>query len=235
MPSAKTTPTAKTTPKATATPKAKATRASKPPKVVEPDDLVRETAGSYVSGDARFEVRQSDANWYLVDREQTNEFGQELIHGPFSSMKAAKAQMAGARDIKPLLRSTPRPKPTTQPKPPPKPKQTWLDKLSRDEATNVRKLIRALESQGVSDAESLVRKDRESLAPAIAQELLDRRIAALIDDLPDKEHAAAKKLIARLAEVLSDSGAMPDPLPGWALFETGPGREPTKRRVRTKG
>jgi hypothetical protein len=234
MPTAKTTPKAKSpsNAKAEGTPKPKA---KKPPKVVEPDDLVRETAGSYVSGDSRFEVRQSDANWYLVDREQSNEFGQELIHGPFSSMKAAKAQMRGARDIKPLLRSTPRPKRMTQPKPAPQPKQTWIDKLSRDEATQVRKQLRALEGEGVSDAESLVRKDRDSLAPAIAQELLDRRLAALIEDLPEKDRATAKKLIARLAEAISDSGAMPDPLPGWALFETGPGREPTKRRVRPNG
>jgi len=35
----------------------------KPPKQVEPNDLVRKTAGNYVSGDARFEVRQSDTNW----------------------------------------------------------------------------------------------------------------------------------------------------------------------------
>jgi hypothetical protein len=224
-------PTAKPTTKTSATPKSSAKKA---PKVVEPDDLVRETAGSYLSGDSRFEVRQSDANWYLVDREQTNEFGQELIHGPFSSMKAAKAQIAGARDIKPLLRSTPRPKPTTQPKPPEKPKETWIDKLPRDEAAQVRKQIRALESQGVTDAESLARKDRESLAPAIAQELLDRRLAAAIEDLPEKERGAARKVVDRLAEILSDSGAMPDPLPGWALFETGPGREPTKRRVRLR-
>ncbi len=59
--------------------------------------------------------------------------------------------------------------------------------------------------------------------------------AALIDDLPEKDRATAKKLAAQLAEAISDSGAMPDPLPGWALFETGPGREPTKRRVRLKG
>jgi hypothetical protein len=211
-----------------------ASKAKEPTKPREPDDLVRQTAGSYVSGDSRFEVRQSDANWYLVDREQTNEFGQELIHGPFSSMKAAKAQIAGARDIKPLLRSTPRPKPTAQPKPPAKPKETWIDKLPRDEAAQVRKQIRALESQGITDAESLARKDRESLAPAIAQELLDRRLASAIEDLPEKERGAARKVVDRLAEILSDSGAMPDPLPGWALFETGPGREPTKRRVRLR-
>jgi hypothetical protein len=144
--------------------------------------------------------------------------------------------MTGARDIKPLLRSTPRPKPTSsQPKPAPKPKETWIDKLARDDATNVRKQIRALESQGISDAEALVRKDRDGLAPAIAQELLDRRLAALIHDLPEKDRPAARKLMNRVADVVSDSGAMPDQLAGWALFETGPGRDPSKRRVRPKG
>ena len=69
----------------------------KPPKQVAADDLVRETAGNYVSGDRRFEVRQSDSTWYVVDREQTNEFGQELIHGPFGSMKAAKAAVPESR------------------------------------------------------------------------------------------------------------------------------------------
>lgn len=76
----------------------------------EPDDVVRETAGNYLSGDARFELRQSDSNRYLVDREQTNDFGQELIHGPFGSLKAARAAMPGARDLRPLLRSRPRSK-----------------------------------------------------------------------------------------------------------------------------
>ena len=73
----------------------------KPTKAREPDDLVREAPGSYVSGDERFEVRQSDSTWYVVDRQQTNELGQELMHGPFASMKAARAAMPGARDIKP--------------------------------------------------------------------------------------------------------------------------------------
>ena len=96
-----------------------------------PDDLVRQEAGNYLSGDERFEIRQSDSAWYVVDRQQTNEFGQELMHGPFGSMKAAKSAMPGARDIKPLLRSVKRPAKAQPPKEPPKPPPSWIDKLSR--------------------------------------------------------------------------------------------------------
>lgn len=74
-----------------------------------PDDVIRQEAGSYVSGDGRFEIRQSEADWYLVDTEQTNELGQELMQGPFASLKAAREAMPGARSIKPLLRSQRRP------------------------------------------------------------------------------------------------------------------------------
>lgn len=204
----------------------------KPPKQVEPDDLVRETAGNYVSGDGRFEVRQSDTSWYVVDREQTNEFGQELIHGPLGSLKAARGAMPGAREIKPLLRSRPRPKQAQEkktPKPPPPP--SWIGRLPRDEAAEVRRTIRALEKEGIDDADALARRDREGLLPAISSRLLARRIDSLIEDLPEEDRALARKLVGRLGDVISSSD-VPGTLPGWALFETGTSREPTKRRLR---
>lgn len=208
------------------------TKAKKEPKPIGPDDLVRETAGSYVSGDGRFEVRQSDTSWYLVDREQANEFGQELMHGPFRSMKAAKSALPGARDIKPLLRSTVRPKRAPDKKAPPKPRPTWIDRLPAGEAAEVRKLIRALEGEGITDAEAVVRRDRQGLLPAIASTLLAERLSAAIDELPEADHALARKLVAKLDEVISSGEQIPGGLPGWALFELGPGREPTKRRLR---
>lgn len=206
-----------------------------PKKPPEPDGVVRETAGNYLSGDGRFELRQSNATWYLVDREQTNEFGQELIHGPFGSLKEARSAMPGARDVKPLLRSRARPK--TSPgknAAPAKPKPTWIDQLPVDEATAVRRTIRALEKKGIDDAEALTRRDREGLLPAIASRLLERRLDQLIDDLPEDERTLARALVDRLGEVVSASDA-PGSLPGWALFETGLAREPTKRRVRLGG
>ena len=57
-----------------------------------PDDLVRESAGVYRTGDERFRVEKSDAGWYLIDNEQTNEFGQQLIRGPLPTLDAVVAR-----------------------------------------------------------------------------------------------------------------------------------------------
>ena len=62
---------------------AKANATSKADAPADPDKLVRQQAGTYRSGDERFEIREADVGWFLVDSEQTNEFGQELIQGPF--------------------------------------------------------------------------------------------------------------------------------------------------------
>lgn len=214
----------------------------KPKPDPQPDDLVRQEAGNYLSGDGRFEVRQSDSNWYVVDREQTNEFGQELIHGPYGSMKDAKAAMPGTRDITPLLRSRARPtKPSAKPtradsKPVPKPPpQTWIDRLPKSDQVEVKALIRALEKEGIDDAEALVRKDRQGLLPAVAIALLNRRLTEVVDELPEKDRPLAKKLVNQLGAVITSGEKLPDPLPGWALYEMGEGREPTKRRVRVGG
>ncbi len=195
--------------------------------------MIRETAGNYLSGDGRFGVRQSDSNWYLVDRQQTNEFGQELIHGPFGSLKAARAAMPGARDVRPLLRSRTRDKPRpaqlkAAPAPPP---PTWIDRLPPDQAAEARRTIRALEKEGIDDAEALAKRDRAGLLPAIASALLAGRISQLIEGLPEAERLLARELVSQIGEVISASEP-PGSLPGWALFETGPGREPTKRRLR---
>ena len=204
----------------------------KPKKPAEPDNLVRQEAGNYLSGDERFEVRQSDSAWYLVDRQQTNEFGQELMHGPFASMKAAKTAMAGARDIKPLLRSAKR-RATPQPKKePPKPPPSWIDKLSEDEASVVRKQIRALEREGLEDPEALVRKDHQARTPAVASALLRRELDLAIENLPTDDQAAARAALAKISEIVTAGDRNRDPLPGWALVEVGPDREPTGRRLR---
>jgi hypothetical protein len=51
------------------------------------DRVVRESAGTYRTEDGRFELRQGGVGWYLVDLERTNELGQELLHGPFGTLK----------------------------------------------------------------------------------------------------------------------------------------------------
>jgi len=219
-----------------------AAKSKKPKPEPQADDLVRQEAGNYLSGDSRFEVRQSDANWYVVDREQTNDFGQELIHGPYGSMKAAKSAMPGARDITPLLRSRVRPtKPSAKPAKadsqtaPKAPPQTWIDRLPKSDQVEVRALIRALEKEGVADADALVREDRQGLLPVVAMSLMSRRLDEVVDKLPEKDRPLARKLMNQLGQVITSGEKLPDPLPGWALYETGEGREPTRRRVRVGG
>jgi hypothetical protein len=69
-------------------------------KAVAPDDLVRTAAGAYRSGDGRFEVQKSDTRWFLVDSQQTDELGQQLLHGPFATLSEVTAALPGARAIK---------------------------------------------------------------------------------------------------------------------------------------
>ncbi len=82
-----------------------AARAKKEKPAPGPDDLVRASAGSYRTGDGRFEVQKSDVGWYIVDTAQANEFGQQLIHGPVPTLDGVRIAIPGARDIKPLLRT----------------------------------------------------------------------------------------------------------------------------------
>lgn len=210
-----------------------ATKSSKKAKVEkprQPDDVVRESAGIYRSGDGRFEIRQSQANWYLVDRQEANEFGQELMHGPFGSLKDARAAMGGAREVKPLLRSVPRPKAgaKAKPKAPPKP-ESWIDRLPKAAAGEVRRLIQALEREGIDDAEGLTRRGRDANQPLIAAAVIERRLDALVAELPEADRAAARTLIRKAARMLTEDGAASfPPLPRWALVELEGGEEPVR-------
>jgi hypothetical protein len=198
----------------------------------EPDALVRQAAGTYRSGDDRFEVRQADVGWFLVDSTQSNEFGQELIHGPFPTLKVVREAIPGARvtTTRPLPKPA-RPKATAAKAKAAKPKpRTWIDELPAAEARGVRRLIGALEGEGIADAEALVRRDRDGLLPAIATRRIEQRLGAAVEELPEKERAAAAKLVRRVAEILSAEGAPNAALPGWTLVEIGLGEEPPRQR-----
>ncbi|MGQ0607077.1 MAG: hypothetical protein ACT4OQ_01245 [Chloroflexota bacterium] len=211
----------------------------------DPNKLVRQKAGTYRTADDRFEVREADVGWFLVDPEQTNEFGQELIQGPFATLKAVREAVPDARAAKPAPKPTPktppktkgkvkaekparRPKAEREPEPPP---TTWIDELPKGEAAAVRRLIGALERAGIHDAESLVRRDRDGLLPAVATRLIEGRLEEIVDELPEQGRAAARDFVQRVAEVLSSEGRPKDPLPGWTLVEVGPEPEPPNRRI----
>ena len=216
---------------------AKANATSKTDATADPDKLVRQQAGTYRTGDERFEIREADVGWFLVDSEQTNEFGQELIQGPFSTLKSVRAALPDARASKPAVR--PRTAPRKSPKgdaerakPPPPPPPGWIDQLPKAEAAGVRKLIGALEGEGVADAEALVRRDREGLLPAVAARLIELRLEALVEDLPTGEQKVGRALVRRAAEILSADGTKRrDPLPGWTLVEVDTQPEPPNRRI----
>jgi hypothetical protein len=189
----------------------------------DPDKLVRQSAGSYRTADDRFEARQAAQGWFLVDTEQTNEFGQELIHGPFGTLNELRQAIPGSRTRKTVAMPKPRAArkgkaaaKEEKPKPPP---ETWVDKLPPAEGRKVRKTIAALEREGVTDAELLVRRDRDGLEPAVATRLIERRLAEAGDGASPKE----RKLIQRIAEILSAEGRASDALPGWTLVEVEPG------------
>ena len=215
---------------------ARANATSKTDATADPDKLVRQQAGTYRTTDDRFEVREANVGWFLVDSEQTNEFGQELIQGPFATLKAIRVALPDARASKPAGRPRAAPKkaakkPARREEAPPPPPPTWIDQLPKADAASVRKLIGALEREGITDAEALVRRDREGMLPAVATRLIERRLDALVDDLPAAQQKAARLLFRRAVEVLSAEGSRRDPLPGWTLVEIGPESEPPTRRI----
>ena len=222
-----------------------AARAKKDKPPPGPDDLVRGSAGMYRTGDGRFEVQKSDQGWFLIDSQQANEFGQQLIHGPLPTLDALRAALPGAREIKPLLRVRPAvPSKTasskttgggtntraeaTKREPPPPPK-TWLDKLPEAEARQARKLIQALERQGVHEAEDLVRHHRDEPA-ALAARIIEQRLRALVNEQPETERERAHDLVRRATDVLAAQGCtMARPSPRWALVEVRDDDEPPRR------
>jgi len=213
---------------------------------VDPNKLVRQRAGIYRTADDRFEVRQAALGWFLIDSSVADELGQELTRGPFATLAAVADELPDARRT--TIKSLPRPKSSKQaggkageragkqaarkaaPAKPPPP--TWIDRLPGREATAVRRLIHALELEEIPDAEALVKTARRSGDPLVATRVLEHRLDALLDDVPAADSAASRRLVQRVAELLTAGGTtLFDPLPGWALVEVESGAKPPDRRI----
>jgi hypothetical protein len=205
--------------------------------MTDPNKLVRREAGTYRSADDRFEVRGEGSRWFLVDAQQTDELGQELVRGPFATLNAVRQAIPEARraDLKPLRASKSATRAASsgaKARTKAAPKPSWIDRLPKSEAANVRGLIRALEREGIKDAENIVRRDREGLAPEVAQTLIERRLEALLDEVPKAGRDTVRALIRQVAAVLTVDGTrQPERLPGWVLVEVGPEPEPPNRRI----
>ena len=168
-----------------------AARSSKP-KPVPP--WKRAEAGTYLSSDERFSIRsEGPSRWFITDEEQHDELGLARTIGPFDTLDAAKAAAEALRDEAPATsplagrlakdgtppargggRAKANPAPA-EPKPPPPPPRTWLDKLEDDDreaARRARRLIAALEDEGIADADALVKRDITGNQPVVAARLL---------------------------------------------------------------
>jgi hypothetical protein len=227
-----------------------------PPATDDPDRLVRQKAGGYQTADERFVVQGSASRWFLTDQQHTDELGQPLIHGPYANLDELKASLPDARrqPVKggPRLRvitgtgdaasetasaagrkgaaAARAPAPRA---PAPQPAKSWLDELPAADARGVRAMIRALEREGVDKAEQLVHRDRDGLLPAVATQLIEWRLEALVAELPKAERSAARATIRRVVEILTVDGThVASPLPRWLLVEVGPEAEPKNRRIK---
>lgn len=195
----------------------------------DPDRVIRETAGTYRSEDGRFEIRQGGVGWYLVDSERTNELGQELLHGPFATLKEARDEIPAARKVVQLAGPKPRPRKASAPTPPPPPK-TWIDHLPEAEQADVRRLIKAVERAGIADAEGLVKNARGSNEPLIAKALIEQRLSQLIDEGGAAERNGRRDLVRRVIGILADDGlTLGQPLPRWEVVETDPDHQAPRR------
>jgi hypothetical protein len=227
-----------------------------PPATDDPDRLVRQKAGGYRTADERFDVQGSASRWFLTDQQQTDELGQPLIHGPYANLDELKASLPDARRQPakggPRLRvitgtgdAAPEPKRASGRKgaaaagaraaraPAPQPAKTWLDELPAADARRMRAMVRALEREGVDKAEQLVHRDRDGLLPAVATQLIEWRLEALVAELPKAERSAARATIQRVVEILTVDGThVTSPLPRWLLVEVGPEAEPRNRRIK---
>jgi hypothetical protein len=223
-----------------------------PPATDDPNRLVRQKAGGYRTADERFDVQGAAGRWFLTDQQQTDELGQPPIHGPYANLDELKASLPDARRqrskgaprltiITGTADTAPGPKGAgarraaarAQPTPIPPPAKTWLDELPRADARRLRAIIHALEREGVEKAEQLVRRDRDGLLPAVATQLIEWRLEALVAELPKAERAAARATIQRVLEILTVDGTrVSSPLPRWLLVEVGPEAEPKNRRIK---
>ena len=209
------------------------TARSAKPKPVPP--WKRAEAGVYQSSDERFSIQsEGPSRWFITDEEQHDELGLARTVGPYDTLDAAKAAAEALRNDAPATsplagrlakdgaspgrggsraKSKPEPADTKAPPPPPR---TWLDRLEDDDreaARNARRLIAALEADGIEDAEALVQRDLTGKQPVVAARLLAREIVAAIGTATKPD-----VVVEAVVEALGSSKVRRG-LPGWELVE----------------
>ena len=205
---------------------------SSKPKPVPP--WKRAEAGVYQSSDERFSIRsEGPSRWFITDEEQQDEFGLARTVGPFDTLDAAKAAADALRGEAPAMsplagrlakvekpakgaRAAKKTDEARSPKPAPPPPRTWIDNLEdddRDTARTARRLIAALEDEGIEDADELVQRDITGKQPVVAARLLAREILAAVGAATKPE-----SVVEAVVEALGSSKVRRS-LPGWELVE----------------
>jgi hypothetical protein len=218
------------------------TKRTAPPKPEPP--WKRAEAGRYRSSDERFTISsEGPSRWFITDEQELDELGLARTVGPYDTLDDAKAAADDRRGTAPAAsplaeriatgakaekgrgatargKAPPEPKPAPAPAPP----RTWLDKLEdedRDAARRARRLISALEDEGITDADALVRRDVLGGQPVVAARLLARDILEAVG-----KSSKPESVLNAVTEVLGSSRARRG-LPGWELVERdGPSDEP---------
>jgi hypothetical protein len=212
------------------------------PKPVPP--WKRAEAGRYRSSDERFTISsEGPSRWFITDEEELDELGLARTVGPYDTLDDAKAASEARREEAPAksplagriakdgkearsgaAASQERAAPEPKPKAPPPPPKTWLDKLEDDDreaARRARRLITALEDEGIRDADALVRRDIMGDQPVVAARLLAREILSAIGSV-----SKPYMVVEAVVDVLGASKARRG-LPGWEVVERdGPTDEP---------
>lgn len=209
----------------------------------------RAEAGRYRSSDERFTISsEGPSRWFITDEEELDELGLARTVGPYDTLDDAKeaaearrgegpaesplkkrAAQGGKTDRRAGATAPSKAAPAPKKEPAPPPPKSWLDKLEEDDreaARRARRLVSALEDEGITDADALVRRDVLGGQPVVAARLLAR-------DILDAVRKASKpeSVIEAVTEVLGSSKARRD-LPGWALVERdGPTEDPRVIRL----
>jgi hypothetical protein len=151
------------------------------------ESLKRLGGGRWQTRDERFTIEPQSGTWVVVDAEQTDELGLALVRGPFESLGAAKAAIAGARDAQPAT----------------SPLSERAAKL-RARPGKVSTTASAAKKDGATSAEK--RDEPAPAAKAATSAKSEPAEPRWIQSLDPRERRRAKRLI----DQLTDAGA-PDP------------------------
>ncbi|TME83493.1 MAG: hypothetical protein E6I45_03510, partial [Chloroflexi bacterium] len=178
-----------------------------PAKAADPDALRRESAGRYVSGDGRFTVEaEGSTAWYVADTEQTDQLGQPVLRGPFSTLAGARAAVAEARG-QPVAaggreaggaregtkagakahtgRGRPGRRATESARRGAKQPPDWLSAIDSHKRPQAQQLVSELAGLGIEDPERIVAADLGSDEPLIAEAILERRLRDVLGSATD--------------------------------------------------